>query len=71
MTETTTTRRPMSRIAAVLLAAGIAVWVVFGVVWLAGGDPRVGHYLPFHLAGVIPGALLSRRLPGGLRGGSR
>ena len=36
------------------------VWVVFGVVWLAGGEPMVENFLPFHLVGVIPGAILSR-----------
>jgi hypothetical protein len=43
-----------------LIAAGVAVWVVYGVVWLAGGEPHAGAYLPFHLAGVIPGFVLAR-----------
>ena len=44
----------------VLILAGVAVWVAFGMVWLAGDEPRSAAYLPFHLAGVIPGAILSR-----------
>jgi hypothetical protein len=43
-----------------LIAAGVLVWAVYAVVWLAGGDPDVRQFLPFHLAGVIPGAILSR-----------
>jgi hypothetical protein len=43
-----------------LIAAGVAVWVVFAVVWLAGGDPEAGRFVPFHLAGVVPGSILSR-----------
>ena len=43
-----------------LILAGVLVWVVYGIVWLAGGEPEVSRYLPFHLSGVIPGALLSR-----------
>jgi hypothetical protein len=43
-----------------LILAGVAVWAVWLAVRLGGGDPEVGHYLPFHLAGVIPGALIAR-----------
>ena len=43
-----------------LIAAGVLVWAIYSVVWLAGGEPEVRHYLPFHLSGVVPGALLSR-----------
>jgi hypothetical protein len=43
-----------------LILAGAFVWLIFGIVWLAGGDPEVSRFLPFHLAGVIPGAALSR-----------
>ena len=43
-----------------LILLGVVVWLVFGVVWLVGGDPRVADYLPFHLAGVLPGAVLTR-----------
>ena len=43
-----------------LIFAGVAVWLVFGVAWLAGLDPDGRLFLPFHLAGVIPGAVMSR-----------
>ena len=43
-----------------LILAGASVWLVFGVIWLWGGDPDVGSFVPVHLAGVIPGAILSR-----------
>ena len=48
------------QIGRVLIVAGVGMWVVFGIVWLAGGEPQVGHYLPFHLSGVLPGAVLAR-----------
>jgi hypothetical protein len=55
-----------------LILAGVAVWIVFAVVWLAGGHPEGGRYVPFHLAGVIPGTLLARwdRIKGWARRGS-
>ncbi len=43
-----------------LIAVGVMVWAVYAVVWLAGGEPDVGRFVPFHLAGVIPGAIMSR-----------
>lgn len=43
-----------------LILAGVAVWGVYAVVWIAGGQPEGRHYLPVHLAGVLPGALLAR-----------
>jgi uncharacterized membrane protein len=43
-----------------LIAAGVMVWVVFAVAWLAGADPDAGGFLPFHLLGVIPGAVMAR-----------
>lgn len=51
------TRQNLGRI---LILAGALVWLVFGIVWLTGGEPRTALYLPFHLGGVIPGAVLSR-----------
>ena len=44
-----------------LILAGVAVWIPYGVLLLAGRDPDVRWYLPFHLSGVIPGAILVRR----------
>ena len=43
-----------------MLLAGVTVWLIYGIVWLLGYQPQVGHFLPFHLSGVIPGAVLSR-----------
>ena len=43
----------------VLVLAGVAVWGVFVVAWLAGAHPVAARFLPFHLAGVIPGAVIS------------
>jgi hypothetical protein len=43
-----------------LIVAGVLVWGVFAIAWLAGADPDAGSFLPFHLAGVIPGAFLTR-----------
>jgi hypothetical protein len=43
-----------------LIFAGAGVWVVFAVLWLARTDPDAARFVPFHLAGVIPGAILSR-----------
>jgi hypothetical protein len=43
-----------------LIVAGVSVWLVFAVAWLAGRDPQGAHYLPFHLSGVLPGAVMSR-----------
>ena len=48
------------RVGGALIVVGVTVWVVYGAVWMAGGEPEMGRYLPFHLAGVIPGALLNR-----------
>ena len=50
----------ITRVGHWLIFAGAAVWAVYGIVWLAGGEPAVRNYLPFHLGGVIPGAILSR-----------
>jgi hypothetical protein len=43
-----------------MIAAGVAVWGVFVIVWLAGAEPHAGSFLPFHLGGVIPGFILAR-----------
>ncbi len=43
-----------------LILAGVAVWLPYTFLLLTGGEPEVGRYLPFHLAGVIPGAVLAR-----------
>lgn len=43
-----------------LIAAGVAIWVVYGIVWLTGGSPDAGRFVPFHLAGVLPGFVVNR-----------
>ena len=50
----------MRKAGRLLILAGVMVWVTFAVVWLAGGEPAAGRFLPFHLSGVIPGAILAR-----------
>ena len=46
----------------VLLWLGVAVWGVYAVMrWGLGRDVNAAAFLPFHLAGVIPGVLLRRR----------
>ncbi|MEN8113427.1 MAG: hypothetical protein ABFS21_03475 [Actinomycetota bacterium] len=51
------TRRSVGRL---LILFGVAVWGVYGVMALAGAEPQVSHFLPFHLSGVIPGSVLTR-----------
>ena len=43
-----------------LILAGGLVWGVWLAVRLSGGEPNVQYFLPFHLAGVIPGSIMSR-----------
>ncbi len=43
-----------------LILAGVLVWGVWLIVKLTGGDPQLEYFLPLHLGGVIPGAVLSR-----------
>ena len=50
----------LERIGRRLIVVGVLVWVVWLAVKLAGGRPQLEYYLPFHLAGVVPGAILSR-----------
>ncbi len=48
------------RIGRVLILAGVAVWVPFFALKFTGREPNVAYFLPFHLSGVIPGAILAR-----------
>ena len=50
----------MRKAGRLLILAGVMVWVIYAIVWLAGGEPDVGWFLPFHLSGVIPGAIMAR-----------
>lgn len=46
----------------VLVALGVAVWGVYALArWGFEQDVAVRQFLPFHLFGVIPGALLRHR----------
>jgi hypothetical protein len=40
---------------------GVAVWPLWGALWLAGSAPHVGWALVAHLALVVPGGFLLRR----------
>lgn len=45
----------------VLVVAGVAVWVVYAIVrYLLGWDVTGRQFLPYHLVGVVPGAVLRR-----------
>ncbi|MFN3975089.1 MAG: hypothetical protein ACK4K2_07465 [Dehalococcoidia bacterium] len=54
--------RPLDeRIGRMLVLAGVAVWPAYGILrWGVGIDIAVHEALPFHLAGVVPGAILAR-----------
>lgn len=46
----------------VLIGLGVAVWVAYALArWGFGQEVTVRQFLPFHLSGVIPGALLRHR----------
>ncbi|MFV9689762.1 MAG: hypothetical protein ACNY01_02210 [Desulfobacteria bacterium] len=46
----------------IFLIAGVAVWVVYAFVrWGMGWNVTGRQFLPYHLAGVIPGMILRRR----------
>jgi len=45
----------------ILVAAGVAVWIVYAVVRYGMGLDVTGRqFLPYHLAGVVPGTILRR-----------
>jgi hypothetical protein len=45
-----------------LIVAGVAIWPLYAVFKLFGLTPEMKIILPLHLAGVIPGMLLSHWL---------
>ena len=51
----------MVRLGGVLVILGVAVWPVWGALFLAGSAPHVGWALLAHLALVVPGGMLVRR----------
>ena len=45
----------------ILLLIGVAVWAVYAVLRFGiGWDVTVRQFLPYHLAGVVPGMILRR-----------
>ncbi len=52
----------LSQVGSVLVLLGVAVWGVYAVVrWGLGWDVKGIRFLPYHLAGVVPGMILRRR----------
>ena len=52
---------PLRTVGTILLYAGVAVWIVYAVVrYVLGWDVTGRQFLPYHLAGVVPGAILRR-----------
>lgn len=62
MNEANTRKKdPIRTLGTVLVVAGVAVWVVYAVVrYLLGWQVTGRQFLPYHLAGVVPGAVLRR-----------
>ncbi|MFC1961131.1 hypothetical protein ACFLYO_10515 [Chloroflexota bacterium] len=48
------------RLGKYMIWAGVAVWIPYFLLKFAGMHPPVMAFLPFHLCGVIPGAILNR-----------
>ena len=45
----------------ILLALGVSVWGAYAVLRFGiGWDVTAGRFLPYHLAGVVPGMILRR-----------
>jgi len=44
----------------VLILFGVAVWVPYAALLIMGQEPDIRIFLPVHLAGVLPGAVLTR-----------
>ena len=52
----------LTTLGTVLILLGVSVWGVYALCrWGFGWDASGLHFLGFHLAGVIPGSILSRR----------
>jgi hypothetical protein len=51
----------LERLGTILIVLGVAVWGVYAVLRFGyGSDAAVRDYLPYHLAGVVPGVILKR-----------
>ncbi len=54
-------RKSLKVLGSILVAAGVGVWGVYAVVRFGmGWDVTGRQFLPYHLAGVIPGMILRR-----------
>jgi len=52
----------LTRCGTILVVLGVAVWAVYAISrWGVGLEVTGRQFLPYHLAGVIPGILLRRR----------
>ena len=55
-------RDRLSQVGSVLVMLGVAVWGVYALGrWGLGWDVTGIQFLPYHLAGVVPGMILRRR----------
>jgi hypothetical protein len=53
---------PLKILGNLLLFAGIGVWAVYALLHFGmGWAVTMKQFLPFHLAGVLPGVILRRR----------
>jgi hypothetical protein len=52
---------PLRTVGNIMLALGVAVWGVYAVLrYLLSWNVTVLQFLPYHLAGVVPGMLFRR-----------
>lgn len=52
----------LTTLGTVLVILGVAVWAVYAAArWAMGWQVTGRQFLPYHLAGVVPGMLLRRR----------
>lgn len=52
----------LSSLGTVLVVLGVAVWGVYTILrWGMAWDVTGRQFLPYHLAGVVPGMILRRR----------
>jgi len=51
----------LERLGTILIVLGVAVWGVYAVLRFGMGSDAAGRdFLPYHLAGVVPGVILKR-----------
>lgn len=54
------TKHRHERVGTWLVIAGVSVWIPYFLLKFLGESPALEAFLPFHLAGVIPGFILRR-----------